>query len=134
EFSRSLKNVDSNPREALSAASNILESICKIYISENSHLEMPAKKDLPTLWNIVRVDLKFDHKSVEDADLKQILSGLISVVKGIGDLRTHASSAHGQGKNAYRVEPRHARLAVHAAHTMAFFVLETWQIRKSKVA
>ena len=40
---RALTHVDNSPREAVSAASNILESICKIYISENQ-LTMPSKK------------------------------------------------------------------------------------------
>ena len=36
EFSRALTNVESNPREAVSAASNILESLCKVYIEEEN--------------------------------------------------------------------------------------------------
>ena len=40
EFVRALTHVDTSPREAVSAASNILESICKMYISENN-LSMP---------------------------------------------------------------------------------------------
>ena len=45
EFTRALSNVESNPREAVSAASNILESICKIYIAEQG-LQAPVKQDL----------------------------------------------------------------------------------------
>src|SRR5665213_1756102 len=33
EFNRAQSNVDTDPREAVSAASNILESICKVYIA-----------------------------------------------------------------------------------------------------
>jgi hypothetical protein len=70
--------------------------------------------------------LGFDPSLVEDQDLQMILTGLISVVDGIGALRTHASSAHGAGRKTYRLEPRHARLAVHSAHTVALFILESW--------
>lgn len=129
EFSRALTNVESSPREAVSAASNILESICKVYISEEG-LEMPAKQDLKPVWTVVRKHLGFDPSLVEDQDLQQVLSGMISVVDGIGALRTHASSAHGAGMKSYKLEPRHARLAVHAAHTIALFILESWK-RKS---
>ena len=45
-------------------------------------------------------------------------------------LRTHASSAHGAGRRRYNIEPRHARLAVHAAHTIGLFVLESWAKRQ----
>lgn len=51
-------------------------------------------------------------------------------MQGIASLRTHSSSAHGQGKKTYQLEPRHARLAVHSAHTIALFILETWDKKK----
>lgn len=129
EFSRALENVDIEPRDAVSAASNILESFCKVYIAE-SGLPKPAKQDLKSVWSVVRRDLGFDPSVVEDQDLQTILTGLFATVEGIGSLRTHASSAHGAGKNGYKLEPRHARLAVHAAHTVTLFALETWQKRK----
>jgi hypothetical protein len=56
--------------------------------------------------------------------------GLLGVVGGIGALRTHASSAHGAGRTTYRFEPRHARLAVHAAHTIVTFTLESWDKKR----
>ena len=132
EFNRALSNVESSPREAVSAASNILESVCKVYIVDEG-LEMPAKQDLKPVWSIVRKHLGFDPSTVEDQDLQQILSGLISVTEGIGALRTHASSAHGAGKTSYKIEPRHARLAVHSAHTVTLFILESWRKRKSHI-
>ncbi len=97
EFDRALTNVEASPREAVSAASNLLESLCKIYIEEEG-LDCPAKQDLKPIWAIVRKDLGFDPSTVEDKDLQTILSGMISVVEGIGAFRTHASSAHGAGK------------------------------------
>ena len=97
EFNRALTNVETNPREAVSAASNILESLCKVYIDEEG-LEQPAKQDLKPVWSIVRKHLGFDPSNIEDQDLQIILSGMLSVVEGIGALRTHASSAHGAGK------------------------------------
>lgn len=130
EFNRALANVNSEPREAVSAACNILESIFKTYITDEK-LEMPQKQDLQNVWKVVRSDLGFNPGALEDEDLKKILSGVLSVVDGIGAFRTHASSAHGQGRKIYNLKSRHARLAIHSAHTMALFVLETWDERKS---
>jgi hypothetical protein len=132
EFDRALTNVEASPREAVSAASNILESLCKIYIEEEG-LDCPAKQDLKPIWTIVRKDLGFDPSTVEDQDLQIILSGLISVVEGIGAFRTHASSAHVAGKKHYKLEPRHTRLAIHAAHTITLFVLESWRKKKGNI-
>jgi hypothetical protein len=129
EFSRALANVETKPKEAVSAASNILESLCKLYIVDNG-LEMLAKQDLKPLWTTVRKHLGFDPSILADQDLQTILTGLFATVEGIGALRTHASSAHGAGKVSYRIEPRHARLAIHASHTVTLFALETWDKRK----
>jgi hypothetical protein len=125
EFDRASQKADIEPREAVSAAANILESICKHYIADRA-LTMPAKQTLSDLWGVVRKDLGFDPSQVADDDLRTILTGLIQVVQGLGAFRTHASSAHGLGPKNYRLESRHSRLAVHAAHTVALFLLETW--------
>jgi hypothetical protein len=125
EFDRAMETVDAKPREAVSAASNILESIFKIYIEDN-RLAMPDKQDLQPVFKVVRADLGLDPGSVEDQDLQRIISGLFSVVDGIGALRTHAGSAHSEGRKGYKLEPRHARLAVNAAHTVATFIMESW--------
>ena len=132
EFTRALSNVEGNPRDAVSAASNILETLCKVYISEEG-LEMPAKQDLKPVWNVVRKDLGFDPSVLEDRDLQAILTGLFAIVDGIGALRTHASSAHGAGKNSYKLEPRHVKLAIHSAHTVTLFVHKSWSGKKQRV-
>lgn len=131
EFNRALKNINVEPREAVSASCNILESIFKVYIADEK-LPLPKKQDLQGIWKIVRDDLGFEASRVEDDDLKKIISGLLSIVGGIGAFRTHASSAHGQGRNAYKIKPRHARLAVHSAHTLSMFVLESWNEKINK--
>lgn len=45
EFDRAMESVEAKPRDAVSAASNILESIFKIYIEDNG-LQVPDKQDL----------------------------------------------------------------------------------------
>lgn len=130
EFDRALRTVETSPKDALSSACNMLESVCTVYI-EQELLTKPAKRDLQPIWSVVRKDLGFDPSQVEDQDLKEILSGLIATVHGIGAIRTHASSAHGGGVKSYSIEPRHARLAIHAAHTVALFILESWDKKKN---
>ena len=111
EFSRSTSRVDTEPREAASAAANLLEGICKEYIVQHPHLQMPAKADLRNVFTVVREDLGLDPTALEEDDLKRILGGLLTTVDGISALRTHASSAHTQGTSQryYRLTPRHAR-------------------------
>lgn len=125
EFKRALDEIENDPPASLTAACSIVESFCKVYIEENK-LGLPKDATIKPLWTIVAKDLGFDPSRLEDDDLKKILGGLSSIVDGVGALRTHAGSAHGRGKKGYRIQPRHARLAVHAAHTLVLFALETW--------
>ena len=75
---------------------------------------------------MVRDDLGLDPKLVENEDQKKILSGLASIVDGVGSLRTHAGSAHGKGPEAKKAKVREARLAISAAHSLCVYVLELW--------
>jgi hypothetical protein len=132
EFGRALTSIDGDPPAGLTAACSLLEALFKTLI-EDDHLDMPSSETVKPLWNTVGKHLGFDPAAMPDDDLKRILSGLTSVVDGLGSLRTHAGSAHGRGHRSYRVKPRHARLALNAAHTLAAFILETWDDRKRQV-
>jgi hypothetical protein len=100
----------------------------RIYI-EDENLEMPAAKTIKPLWGVVSKHLGLEPAAMPDDDLKRILSGMSSIVDGVGALRTHAGSAHGAGRKQYRPQSRHARLAINSAHTLAMFILETWEAR-----
>jgi Abortive infection C-terminus len=126
EFDRVYENIESDPPATVTASCALLESLFKTYIEEEQ-LEMPSEQTLKPLWKVVRKELKFDPALVDDDDLKTILGGLAATIEGIGSLRTHKGSAHGRGKKTYKIEPRHARLAAHAAFTIASFVLEAWE-------
>ncbi|MDR3420677.1 MAG: abortive infection family protein [Xanthobacteraceae bacterium] len=131
EYDRAYKSIESDPGSAVTAACAILESVCKCYLEEEG-IALPKKQVLGTLWPEVANHLGLSPKDVADDDLKRILQGLYSIGNGVAALRTHKGSAHGQSNQgkAYGLAPRHARLAVHAAHTMAMFILETRDARR----
>ena len=131
EFDRAYKSIEADPPAAVTAACAILEAVCKHYL-ETEELELPNKQLIGNLWPLVMQHLGLSPKDIADDDLKQILTGLYSISTGISAPRTHEGSAHGRGKKTCRIEARHARLSVHAAHTMTMFVLETWESRKDK--
>ena len=126
EFKRAVENVDSDQYEAVSAACNILESICKVVI-ERRGIPMPKVQDLASLWKVVKKELGLDPEMIGDQDIQQILSGLSAIVSGTAALRTHTSSAHGRGTFRYALKKRHALLAIHSAHSLALFIIQTWQ-------
>jgi hypothetical protein len=121
--------IPGDPPAGLTAACSLLEALLKIFI-EDEGLDMPAAETVKPLWNTVSKHLGFDPSAMPDDDLKRILSGLTSVVDGLGSLRTHAGSAHGRGHTRYRVKRRHARLALNVAHALAAFLLDTWDDKK----
>ncbi len=129
EFKRAIETVESDPPAAITAACSILESFCRIYIQEE-RLSLPSDQSAKPLWNTMAYHIGFAPASQTDQDIKKVLSGFLSVVDGVACLRTHDGSAHGKERRPYKVLPRHARLAVHAAHTLVLFGLETWAARK----
>ena len=130
EFDRALDSIESDPAASITAACSIFEAFCNVYI-EDENLQKPTKLGAKTLWQVVQRHLKVHPAEKMDENLKRILGGLASVVNGMTFLRNESSSAHGRGRSSYRVEPRHARLAVNSAHALVFFLLEVWEHRKT---
>ena len=126
EFDRAYADITTDPAGAVTAACAILEATCHTYIAEEN-MTPPTDKSLGPLWKVVQGHLGIAPTAVLDDDLKRVLGGLATIVAGVAAFRTHAGDAHGRGPGAPSIEPRHARLAVHAAHTVVTFILETWK-------
>lgn len=90
---------------------------------------MPSDKSLGPLWRVVRNHLMLEPDKLQEDDIRKVLTGLGAVVDGIGALRTQEGSAHGREKRSYKIKLRHARLASHAAFTIAAFIMERWSDR-----
>ncbi|HEP9943538.1 TPA: abortive infection family protein [Pseudomonas aeruginosa] len=125
EFERAISHVERDPHAAITAASAIIEALCKTYI-EMHGLEMPSKQTIGPLWKVVQQHLGLNVDPTLEDDQKRILGGLASIVDGVGAYRTHIGSAHGRGIEPPRIVPSEARLAVHASHTIVIFVMERW--------
>jgi hypothetical protein len=129
EFKRALDTVESDPPAAVTAACAVLEALCKNYLNVEEQ-EGPNKQLLGNLFPLVMKHLGLSPADYQ-GDIQQILTGMFSVTHGVAALRTHVGSAHGHDENTAQIFPRHARLAVNAAHTLTVFILETWQAGKS---
>jgi len=62
--------------------------------------------------------------------IMRILGSLTSVVQGIAEVRNEYGSGHGKEGNFKGLQPRHAKLAVGAATTLAVYLLDTDHIKK----
>lgn len=130
EFSRAVEQLDHDPHAAITAASSIIEALCKTYI-ETFELTMPSNQSISPLWRIVQAHLGLNLDSTLREDQKRILQGLASIVDGVGAYRTHIGSAHGRGVNPPTIKVSEARLAVNAAHALVIFVMELWLATKT---
>ena len=132
EYQRAVDSLESDPAIAITSASAIFEAFCKVYIEEEG-LNLPRKETAKPLWQIVRDHLNLVRPADPmDDELKNILNGFVSVVDGFVALRNRRGSAHGRGKTPWKLEPRHARLAVNASHTLVVFLFQTWDYRRKK--
>lgn len=127
EMNRALKQVDSDPNAAAHYAGNILEAALKAYLGTKQIPFNDQTDTLNRLWELTRDDLGINPKNLESKDLKKIASGLNSIVDGAMYLRNKKSGAHGRTEEQLQaglLRPRHARLVIHSAHTLAAYVLE----------
>lgn len=127
EMNRALKQVETDPNAAAHYAGNILEATLKAYLIKKSVLFNDQADTLNRLWELVRDNIGINPKDLESKDLKKIASGLNSIVDGTMYLRNKKSGAHGRTEEqleANALRPRHARLVIHSAHTLAAYVLE----------
>lgn len=136
EIARALGSLDNDPEDAVTAACALVEAVCRSILVELK-LPFPSKKDIYNLSREIQEPLGLSPgrsnfpKEIED-DIRQTLSGLISVVKGIGALRTHGGDAHGREKGFRRIDARIARLAVNAASSFSLFIIETWERKEHR--
>ena len=134
---RALANAQHDPEDAVTAACAMVESVCRSILVELG-VPLPAKKDISVLVRAVQEPLNLSPgrsdlpEEIAD-DVRQVLSGLTTTARGIGALRTHGGDAHGYERGRRSIDPRIARLAIHAASTVALFFIETWE-RKQKRA
>jgi hypothetical protein len=125
DFERALSNIESDPGGAITSACSTLESVTKSILDR---LEKPYPKDqsIQPLVSATLKELALAPDQYSEAEIKRILGGLVNIPAGIGVLRTKHGNAHGRGTQFSELLPRHARLAVNAASTVALFLLETY--------
>jgi hypothetical protein len=131
DLDRALNSAKEDPEDAVTAACSTVESVCRSILIELNE-PLPDKKDIKGLFNAVRKPLglspdKPDIDPLIADDVRKILSGLATAIEGIGALRTHGGDAHGRERGYTRIDQRIASLAIHAASTVALFLIQTWQ-------
>lgn len=118
---------------AVTNARNLIESMCLYIIESLSNKEYTYDGNLIKLYKKVSNILNLNPSNHSDENLKQILSGLISQISGISGLRNNSSDAHGgsPSQKKYKIDDRHAVLAVNSAKTISEFLYNTYEKQKN---
>lgn len=119
-----------DPEGAITAARSLLETVCK-HILDTENQTYGDSPDLTKFHAYTAKQLHLSPSQHTEQVFKQILGGCHSVVEGLGALRNRHGDAHGKSTTAVNPAARHAELAVNLAGTMATFLLQTWEVRKS---
>lgn len=118
---------------AITNARSLIEAVCTKIEADLDPNALGNDGDLVKLFNRVRKLLNLDPSRQDiNESLKQVLSGLSTIINGLAAMRNKMSDAHGV---AYKPSRHHAKLAVNAAKTLADFLFDTmsYQIEKGSL-
>jgi hypothetical protein len=114
---------------AIGSAKEIVETICHLILDEHG-VATSRSWDLPRLVKETSKVIRVTPQDVSDTSpsadtIRMVLGNLAGVVAGIAQLRNSYGTGHGRAPGRSGLGPRHARLAVGAASTIATFLYET---------
>ncbi|MCW7536278.1 abortive infection family protein [Aquabacterium sp. A7-Y] len=117
---------------AITNARSLVESVL-IGIEKEFDAQAPEYDgNLRALYKRVQKHLHLEPEREDISDsLRQILSGLVSVIGGLAAVRNKMGDAHA---TSYRPSRHHAKLAVHTAVTLSEFLFETKNYQQVRAA
>jgi hypothetical protein len=126
--------IASDPELAIGTAKEFVEAVAKTILDQRG-IAFRTKDDLPKLVRAALKALDLRREDIPEATrsadtIRLVLSNLATIADGIAALRNTYGTGHGRaGGGGSGLQPRHARLVVGAASTLAVFLLETHESR-----
>ncbi|MHA6631623.1 abortive infection family protein [Pseudonocardia sichuanensis] len=130
QITRMSSHIESDPDLAIGTAKELIETCC-FTILDALGVSYERKWPVGKLVRHTALQLKVAPDDVDDkakaADaIRQVLGSLAQIVQGVVEIRNAYGSGHGRSLSASGLTPRHARLVVGAASTLASFLFETY--------
>jgi len=129
EWDRAILSINTDPADALTAASSMIEATFK-FILHNTGTSFPTKQDIQGLSKAVYPLLKISPEKEVDEDFRTLFQSTISIIQSLGTIRTKIGDAHGASPSRAEPAEKHARLATNVAGALSLFLLETYVERK----
>jgi hypothetical protein len=129
QITRMESAVSNDPGLAIGTAKELVETCCKTILAARA-VEFSKNADIPELVKLTAKELDLTpadipEKAKASETIKRLLSNLASITQSVAELRNHYGTGHGKAAGAKGLQPRHAKLAVGAASTLAVFLAET---------
>ena len=110
-------------------AKELIETCCKTILAERD-VTVSKNSDISELVKQTAKVLKLTPDDIHDSakaanTIRRLLSNLATITKGVAELRNKYGTGHGRIADSRGLSPRHAKLAVGAASTLAVFLVET---------
>lgn len=126
--------VINDPGLAIGTAKELVETCCKTILTDRG-VAFSKNADIPELVKLTSKELELTpddipEKAKASDTIKRLLSNLATITQGVAELRNHYGTGHGKAAGAKGLQPRHAKLAVGAASTLAVFLAETHNERR----
>ena len=124
-----------DPDLTIGTAKELVETCCKT-ILEDYGVSVDKNWDLSQLVKAAYKELKLTPDDIPEQakaskTIKRLLSNLASVTQGLAELRNNYGTGHGRKIKSKGLNSRHAKLAAGTATTLAVFLFETHQERKT---
>lgn len=115
---------------AITRARRLIEGVFKEIIFNITGKEVVGNENLPNLLKKVQKCLNLDPGDEKLAKpLKEVISGLVSVVNGLNMIRNKVGDAHSNNSN---LSLHHALLVVNSAKTVVSFLFHTYEYQREK--
>lgn len=115
---------------AITNARSLVEAIQEEIIRKSGAEVPKCDGDLMKLYKATKKTLNFDSSQKDLSDtLKQILTGLSSLVSGVAGLSNQMADRHSR---PYKPARHHAKLAVNAAFTFCEFLLDHYEYQQKQ--
>lgn len=121
---------------AIGTAKEFVETVCKAILHQRG-ITVPDNPKFPALvrmttqaLQLLPEDVPASAKAAET--IKRLLQNLGQVAQGLAELRGPYGTGHGKHPSHTGLRPRHAKLAVGAATTLALFLFETHEEKSAK--
>lgn len=122
-------SIESDPALAIGTAKELVETCCHTIMNERGK-PVQGTPDMPAIIKATLKELQLVPDMVSEHTkgsevIKRLTSNMASVLQGLTELRNLYGTGHGKDGKTQSLSPRHAKLAVGAATTLARFLFET---------